>query len=98
MERNDNPFDQIAEQIKELRNLITQNKTQSEKPKEQVVDAGYLFSCAEVLTLFKTTRPTLRRWEKSGRLKPVRIGRKLLFRSSDIHDLLSSDLKNGGRI
>ncbi len=62
-----------------FRELVPQSTEESEKTPENA-----LLSVAETATLLHVSRVTLREMEKRGELKPVRIGRRVLYRRSDI--------------
>jgi hypothetical protein len=47
-----------------------------------------LLTQQEVAVLFRRTPRALRNWEKTERLVPVRVGRSVFYRVSDIHQLL----------
>ncbi len=47
-----------------------------------------LLTQQEVAVLFRRTPRALRNWEKTERLVPVRVGRSVFYRVSDIHHLL----------
>lgn len=59
-----------------------------EIPKE--VEGGNLLSQQEVARRFKVTTQTLRNWEKSGLIKPVRIHRSVYFTVESINKLIKS--------
>lgn len=48
-----------------------------------------LLTAKETCIFLDVTRKTLRDWEKQGRLMPVRIGRRVYYRRSDIEKALS---------
>lgn len=50
----------------------------------QKSDSTEMVPRADVLRELSVSAPLLRRLEKAGRLKPVRCGRKVLFRRSDL--------------
>lgn len=81
---SNNPFELLSEQIHEislrLDRLAANTNTKSEQP--------ILLSAEEVLELLKVSRPTLRNWEQKNKLRPIRIGRRLLFKMEDLHELL----------
>jgi len=48
-------------------------------------------STDEVAKELQVTKPTLWRWNKNCYLQPVKIGRKLLYRKSDVDALLEKE-------
>lgn len=46
-----------------------------------------LFSADECAEILNVTKPTLWRWDKTGYLQPIKIGRKIYYRKSDIDTL-----------
>src|SRR4051812_22459418 len=57
--------------------------------REVAEEESPLMTAREVAALFRRTGRSIRNWTKSGRLKPIRIGRALYFRRSDIEQLLT---------
>lgn len=53
-------------------------------PTPQATTSPDLLTRGEVLKMLRITAPTLRGMTRKGRLRPVRIGKKLLFRRTDI--------------
>ena len=53
-------------------------------PTPQAPTGTDLLTRGEVLSMLRITAPTLRNITRKGRLRPVRIGKKLLFRAADI--------------
>jgi len=47
-----------------------------------------LLTLTEVSLLLRVSPITVRRWIKKGKLSPLRVGRKLLFREEEIEKLL----------
>ncbi|MBS5905387.1 MAG: helix-turn-helix domain-containing protein [Acetobacteraceae bacterium] len=47
-----------------------------------------LMTAREVATLFRRTDRTIRNWVARGLLKPVRVGRAVYFRRSDVEKIL----------
>ncbi|KAF2955839.1 helix-turn-helix domain-containing protein [Marinitoga sp. 38H-ov] len=47
----------------------------------------------EVMELFKISAPTIYRWGKKGILKPIKIGKKVFYKKSDIEKLLNESYK-----
>ena len=55
-----------------------------------------LLSVGEVGEVFGRTPRSLSRWIKAGHLTPVRIGRSVFFRATDIQELITGRLSQGG--
>jgi len=47
----------------------------------------------EVMRLLKISESTSFRWQKKGILKPIKIGKKVLFKRADIEKLLNESYK-----
>ena len=68
------------EQIKNLvSQVIEETKNLPQEPKEEE-----LLTSKEVLKILKVTNSTMHRYINEGKLKPIRYGRKLLFKKSEI--------------
>lgn len=52
----------------------------------QKVEKAY--SIAEFCERFRISKPTLYEWIKAGRITPVKIGRRVFFKSKDVEELL----------
>jgi excisionase family DNA binding protein len=50
-----------------------------------------LLTAPEAAAYLRVTRKTLRRWENSGLLTPVRIGRNIRYRRDDVDALLTRE-------
>lgn len=61
--------------------------SEAQKSKESEVKDEKFLSVDEVAEELEVTRPTLWRWNKIGYLQPVKVGRKCLYRLSDINSL-----------
>ena len=61
--------------------------SETQKLKESEMKDEKFLSVDEVAEELKVTKPTLWRWDKIGYLKPVKVGRKCLYRLSDINNL-----------
>ncbi|WP_050899193.1 helix-turn-helix domain-containing protein [Marinitoga piezophila] len=48
----------------------------------------------EVAKLLKVSEVTIYRWSKQGILKPIKIGKKVLFKRADIEKLLNESYKS----
>ncbi len=55
-----------------------------------------LLTVQDLMDTLRISRPTLYRMLKTGRLKPVRIGKRTLFDPADIRGLIQ-DAKKGGK-
>ncbi len=84
MKKIANPFEVLSDEISDLKKELQQfEKT---KINEFSVQSKLetLLTLVEVLKIFHITRPTLRRWEQNKIVTPIRVGRRLLFKESDI--------------
>ena len=61
--------------------------SETQKLKESEMKDEKFLSVDEVAEELKVTKPTLWRWDKNGYLQPVKVGRKCLYRLSDINSL-----------
>lgn len=76
-------------QIKELaRNAAEEILAEWKKEKDN--EGNELVTCDQAYALLSKTRPTLWRWDKTGYLKPVRVGAANMYRRSDIDAILKS--------
>lgn len=72
------------EQLKHLLNdVLIQNQKTPTPIKEESLDDIYLTN-KEVQRLLNISHVTVFDWINKGKLKPVRIGRKLLFKKADL--------------
>jgi len=67
--------------LDEIRDLIREELKQASAA--PIDDKGYL-SRKEVCDLLKITLPTLNVWQRSGKIPAHRIGRRVLYRKTDI--------------
>lgn len=51
-------------------------------------DGKELLTTSDIITLFQTCRSTIYNWEKQGKLKPYKVGRRKFYRREDIASLL----------
>lgn len=61
-----------------------------EKEKEKDKDFDILLSRREVTQLLKISIPSLHNYQKSGILKPYRIGKRVLFKKVEVMEALKS--------
>lgn len=64
--------------------------SEAQKSKESEKKDEVYLSADEAVKELKVTRPTLWRWCKIGYLQPVKVGRRSLYRRSDIDKLLKA--------
>ena len=71
--------------LSDLREFLASVVAEAEaaKPSEE---EKYL-SADEVAKELQVTKPTLWRWDKIGYLQPIKIGRRIMYRLSDINNL-----------
>lgn len=50
-------------------------------------DGKELLTTADIITLFQTCRSTIYNWEKKGKLKPYKVGRKKFYARQDVQSL-----------
>lgn len=50
-------------------------------------DGKELLTSADIIELFQTCRSTIYNWEKKGKLKAYKVGRKKYYRREDIRQL-----------
>lgn len=65
---------------------------EAQKLKESEKKDEVYLSADEAAKELQITKPTLWRWDKNNYLKPVKLGRRCLYRLSDI-----DNLRSGGR-
>ena len=95
MKTTSNPFDFLSAEISDLKKEIQQFEKRENNQSSTQQKLETLLTLAEVLKIFHITRPTLRRWEKKKIISPIRVGRRLLFKVSDIYKL--TDNMKGGK-
>ncbi len=61
--------------------------SEAQKSKESEMKDEVYLSADEAAKELQVTKPTLWRWDKNGYLQPVKVGRKCLYRLSDINSL-----------
>lgn len=76
--------DELIEGLKEILSEILNEKEaeRSEQPEN--------VSKSDTLAALNVSDATLWRWEKRGYLKPIRIGRQIYYKRSDINELLNA--------
>ncbi|MBK6396701.1 MAG: helix-turn-helix domain-containing protein [Bacteroidetes bacterium] len=79
-----------------MRSEISQANVKTQSTSSPTSKIETLLTCDEVLKIFHITRPTLRRWENDQKIIPIRVGRRLLFKESDVQNLTSG--KNLGGV
>lgn len=72
----------VAEAIEQAKGQAPNEETEQDE----------LLTSAEVCKEFRTSRPTLWRWTKSGLLHPAKIGTKNVYRRGEIQKLIGSAL------
>lgn len=92
MKTTSNPFDSLSDEISDLKKELQQLETRKINNSSNQSKLETLLTLVEVLKIFHVTRPTLRRWEKNKIITPIRVGRRLLFKESDI--LILTSFKN----
>lgn len=50
-------------------------------------DGKDLLTTADIITLFQVCRTTIYNWEKQGKLKPYKVGRKKFYARQDVQSL-----------
>ncbi len=81
--------DQLRTTVREAVGEALGDRLPREEPESGTNDGGILLSVKETAELLHVSRVTLREMEKRGELLPVRIGRRVLYRRSDIDAALS---------
>ena len=83
-----------AEQLKQFALQVAAEAI--EQAKGQALDKGTpkdeMLTSDEVCKEFRTSRPTLWRWTRSGLLHPAKIGTKNVYRRSEIQKLIGGTL------
>lgn len=78
-----------ANDLKEFFNSMVDEKFQSEKSNQSEKHWSVDETCANL----NVVRSTLWTWEKKGYLMPVRVGKKLMYKQSDIDKLMNGGLE-----
>ena len=90
MKKTNNPFQDFLDEISStIRNEFSASTGKAETHPFPKNNIETLLTCEEVLQIFRISRPTLRRWERDGKIIPIRVGRRLLFKESDVQNLTS---------
>ena len=87
---NENLLKGLAEAIIPFLMPYLENKLKDEfrsfsKPKDE---EPLLLTKKQVVSKYQVSIMTLWRWEQEGKLIPVRIGRKVMYRPSDVENIL----------
>lgn len=70
--------------VNQIKNLVSQIIAETKNnPQPEIEDEVYL-TTGEAQKFLKVERSTIHRYINTGKLKPVRFGRKLLFKKSDL--------------
>ncbi len=82
----------VTVSVAELREFFREclNEVQAEREKyisDHAKDSEML-SIQETMEKLQCSKPTLWRWQKSRYLVPVKVGRKLFYRASDVSKLI----------
>lgn len=83
-----------GEQLKQFAKQVAAEAIEQAKgqaPNEET-EQDELLTSAEVCKEFRTSRPTLWRWTKSGLLHPAKIGTKNVYRRSEIQKLIGGTI------
>lgn len=72
-------------------------KTNSEGIKPLSNDSEPLLTQSEAVELLRCTKQSLIRWRQKGYLKALRVGRRVLYRKSDLLKALEGNNKRGMR-
>lgn len=80
-----NPFELVINELAAIKAEISALKTIQETPKRES-----FLSAKEVCVLLKISTPTRIALAKSGRLIPMRVGRKLLYSERSVNEALKS--------
>ncbi len=79
--------------LEAFRSIIEENKLQSDKiAKEESVET--LLNEEEVKKTLEVSHSTLYRWHKAEYLVPVKIGRKVRYKKSEIEEIRNKQIKN----
>ena len=81
--------DELRQTVREAVGDALRDFTPQSKGKDSKQPEDPLLSVMETADLLHVSRVTLREMEKRGELKPVRIGRRVLYRRSDIDAALA---------
>lgn len=79
-----------AKDLKEFADHLMNIALRQAREAQAAADGESFFSKAEVLALFGICPTTLWLWAKNNYLKPVKAGRKVLYRKSDVQRFLKS--------
>lgn len=74
-------LDELLDEFEKLKQTSLQ-KTNDEEER--------LLTRVEVCDLLHISLPTIHTWSKSGRLKPIKIGARVLFKEKDIKQLIAA--------
>ncbi len=75
----------------DLRELFLEWAAEWQQQQQQQPET-YL-SADEACAVLNVSKPTMWRWQKKGYLTPVKVGRRTLYRQSDITQLMSKEGK-----
>ena len=80
---------QVVVNVADLKELFLDWKEESEQNRQKETDI--LLTPDEVASKYRISKVTLWRWAKGGLLKPVKMGRKSIYRQSDIERVFDLD-------
>jgi excisionase family DNA binding protein len=87
---------QLVVSLADLRELWEEWREETEKSlNEAKKEEAATLTPDEVAARLNVTKVTLWRWQRLGYLTPVKVGRKTLYRQSDIANLIAG--KEGGK-
>lgn len=99
MKKERNPFQEFLDEIASaIRTEISASTGKVEINPLTKNNIETLLTCEEVLLIFRISRPTLRRWERDKKIVPIRVGRRLLFKESDVQNLTSGKNLGGTNV
>lgn len=79
-----NPFDELSMRLDRIEQLLA--KSQNHETKKQTDDP--LLNIEEAAAYLKTPKKTIYQYTSSRKLVPLKPGRRLLFRKSDLDNFL----------
>lgn len=83
-----NPFDIITEQLVEIKALILLNQRLDEPPISVHLEPRFLYSIQELANFLQCSTTTAQKLKNSGKIPFQQFGRKVIFNSQEVLDVL----------
>lgn len=79
----------VTVNVLDLKEAFSQWAEENKPVKQEATDTK-LVSAADAIALLGVTRTTLARWAASGYLMPIKVGKKVKYRKSDVDKIMGA--------